>query len=92
VNLLVDPEQAEKLSLAGNETQIQLVLRNPLDTAIGKPPETSMSQLFADPNAPPPRRVTYGGKVRRAPQVYLVQVLNGSQKSEAKFPATEEKQ
>lgn len=93
VNLLVNPEQAEKLSLAGNETQIQLVLRNPLDTAIMKPPETSMAQLFADNNAPRPRHVSYGGRAaRRAPEVYLVQVINGSKKSEAKFPASEEKQ
>lgn len=89
VNLLVNPEQAEKLSLAGNETRIQLVLRNPLDTIIAKPAETSVAQLFADNNTPPPpRHVSYGGKVaRRAPEVYLVQVINGSKKSEAKFPA-----
>ena len=31
VNLLVTPEQAELLSLASAQTQIQLVLRNPLD-------------------------------------------------------------
>ena len=31
VNLLVTPEQAEKLSLARSQTTIQLVLRNPLD-------------------------------------------------------------
>jgi pilus assembly protein CpaB len=94
VNLLVNPEQAELLSLAGNETHIQLVLRNPLDTAIAKPAETSMAQLFADPNAPPPPapHVVYGGRVRRAPQVYMVQVFNGSKKSEAKFPAGEEAQ
>ncbi|MGB7190850.1 MAG: Flp pilus assembly protein CpaB [Acidobacteriaceae bacterium] len=92
VNLLVSPEQAQKLSLAGNETHIQLVLRNPLDTAIAKPPETSMAELFADPNAPPePRRISYGPRFRRAP-VYTVQVLNGSKKSESKFPAGEEKQ
>src|SRR6185437_13793105 len=53
VNLLVNPEQAQKLSLASNETHIQLVLRNPLDTVIAKPPETSMAGLFSDPNAPP---------------------------------------
>jgi pilus assembly protein CpaB len=32
VNLLVTPEQAQVLALASNETRIQLVLRNPLDT------------------------------------------------------------
>src|SRR6185312_1336195 len=34
VNLLVTPEQAESLSLAGNEAHIQLVLRNPMDTGV----------------------------------------------------------
>ena len=32
VNLLVTPEQAEMLSLAGSQMTVQLVLRNPLDT------------------------------------------------------------
>jgi pilus assembly protein CpaB len=93
VNLLVNPQQAEVLSLAGNATRIQLVLRNPLDTQLAKPPETSMAQLFADPNAPPPaaRRVA-GHRSKAAPSVYMVQVLNGSKQSEAKFPLVEEKQ
>jgi len=38
VNLLVTPEQAETLSLASNQTKIQLVLRNPLDTTINQFP------------------------------------------------------
>ena len=46
VNLLVTPEQAEKLTLAGNQTQIQLVLRNPLDTQTASPPGARMSELF----------------------------------------------
>jgi pilus assembly protein CpaB len=46
VNLLVTPAQAEVLSLAGNETHIQLVLRNPMDTQIATPPGTAMSDLF----------------------------------------------
>lgn len=91
VNLLVNPEQAQKLSLAGNETHIQLVLRNPLDTAIAKPPVTSMAQLFSDPNTPPPpARVSY--RRPRHTDTYMVQVYNGSKKSEAKFPAGEEAQ
>jgi len=54
VNLLVTPEQAEVLSLAGNETRIQLVLRNPLDTQFAKPPGAAMAGLFADSKAPAP--------------------------------------
>lgn len=53
VNLLVTPEQAEKLSLASNQTQIQLVLRNPLDKEISSPPGTYMSELFGTPATRP---------------------------------------
>jgi Flp pilus assembly protein CpaB len=54
VNLLVTPAQAEILSLASNETHIQLVLRNPMDTQISKPPGTMMSSLFGGASAPAP--------------------------------------
>jgi pilus assembly protein CpaB len=92
VNLLVSPDQAELLSLAGNETKIQLVLRNPLDTAVAKPPETSMAQLFSDGNAPPPHPASTAPHHVTHSDVYLVQVINGSKQSESKFPANEEKQ
>jgi pilus assembly protein CpaB len=64
VNLLVTPEQAEILSLASNETRIQLILRNPLDTDTVKTPGTAIANLFSGnrglPEAPkastaPPR-------------------------------------
>lgn len=47
VNLLVTPEQAEVMSLASNETRIQLVLRNPLDTMETKTPGTATANLFS---------------------------------------------
>jgi pilus assembly protein CpaB len=46
VNLLVTPEQAEQLSLASNQTTIQLVLRNPLDKEAAKTPGTAVARLF----------------------------------------------
>jgi pilus assembly protein CpaB len=93
VNLLVTPQQAEVLSLASSETRIQLVLRNPLDTKLDKPPGTAMAQLFADTNAPKPKPVVAGAKTfKAAPRVYLVEVFNGSKKTETKFAAGEEKQ
>jgi pilus assembly protein CpaB len=46
VNLLVTPEDAEKLSLAGSDTKIQLVLRNPLDTQLTKPPGTALAYIL----------------------------------------------
>ena len=53
VNLLVTPEQAEILSLASNQTKIQLVLRNPLDSDTAKTTGMAMSNLFSD-GAPKP--------------------------------------
>ena len=46
VNLLVTPEQAEQLSLASNQTTVQLILRNPLDREISKTPGTALRNLF----------------------------------------------
>ena len=46
VNLLVTPVEAEKLSLAANQTTLQLVLRNPMDTRATETPGTALAQLF----------------------------------------------
>ena len=92
VNLLVTPEQAQLLSLAGNQTRIQLVLRNPLDNKLSEPPATSMAQLFGGPTQPAPPHTAPKLPVRRPEHVYMVQVINGTTKSESKFPVHEEKQ
>src|SRR5215469_12564719 len=88
VNLLVTPEQAEVLSLASNETRIQLVLRNPLDTETAKTPGTAMARLFSDGSAPAPKPVAVAPRrapapasqvvEKPAPRIYLIEVLNGS--------------
>jgi len=105
VNLLVTPEQAEILSLASNETRIQLVLRNPLDNEMAKVPGTGMASLFND-QGPEPRAASsvkpllVKAKMPAAPAlkppapvIYVIEVLNGPRKAEAKFsPAPEEKQ
>src|SRR6202051_2445541 len=92
VNLLVTPTQAEILSLASSETRIQLGWRNPLDTKLDKPPGTATAQLFTD--ATPPKAVVAGHRVSKpAPsRVYLVEVFNGSKKSETKFSGAEGKE
>jgi hypothetical protein len=55
-----------------------------------------MAQLFSDA-APPKPVVAAVHKAATAPRapnsrVYLVEVFNGSKKTESKFPAAEEKQ
>jgi pilus assembly protein CpaB len=107
VNLLVTPDQAELLSLAGNQTKIQLILRNPLDMQVTKTSGSAMAALFARSGAPPPPvksdRPRVASPVRSnppapaqvvtpvAPGFYFVEVLNGGKRSESKFAKPEEK-
>ena len=94
VNLLVTPEQAEVLSLASNQTRLQLVLRNPLDNAVTQPPGTAVAALYTGSNIAPPKPPSFRAP-RSVPQptshVYSVQIYNGSKQSEAKFVTGEEK-
>jgi pilus assembly protein CpaB len=95
VNLLVTPEQAELLSLASNETKIQLILRNPLDQRVERPSGAAMAQLFGGTLQPdkPSTPITRPAVHRTAtPAIYFVEVFNGSKRSESKFENREEKQ
>jgi pilus assembly protein CpaB len=102
VNLLVTPHQAETLSLAGNETRIQLILRNPADTEITSPPGSRMSDLFGSSpapvsvaKAPAPKVLTPAAppeppKRIDPPKVIpmdTVEVLNGATHTVTKSPA-----
>lgn len=97
VNLLVTPEQAEMLSLASNQTKIQLVLRNPLDTDSHKTPGVAMAALFSDDGAKP-KAVVFKKPAKPAPvappvqvekpappRVFIIEVMNGGKHSEEKF-------
>jgi pilus assembly protein CpaB len=70
VNLLVNPEQAEQLSLASSQTQIQLVLRNPLDRDATKTPGTAVARLFGGAMRLPPGDLpaARGGDISPAPR------------------------
>lgn len=88
VNLLVSPEQAELLSLASNHTQIQLVLRNPLDTEVTKVTGSAMGTLFGDRAVAPAlasaKSAPFHARAPR-PESVSVEILNGTQRSEQKF-------
>ncbi len=101
VNLLVTPEQAEILSLAKNETRIQLVLRNPLDTEMSETPAFVCGPVWgtrSSGRAGRPRRGrTKAGQSRSEPAAapeppppILIEVLNGPQRTEAKFARSAE--
>jgi|SRR5579862_4026070 len=99
VNLLVTPEQAETLSLASNETRIQLVLRNPLDTEVSKTNGTAMGKLFGgaswkEPETAPRPRIVQAKVIappvireKTPPAPIMVEVINGAKRVESKFAA-----
>jgi len=88
VNLLVSPEQAELLSLASTHAQIQLVLRNPLDTKMAQVKTTGMGNIFSDGDVVAAVKVHSHGAARPVRSV-AVEVINGSKRSETKFAAPE---
>jgi pilus assembly protein CpaB len=94
VNLLVTPDQAQSLSLASNHSQIQLVLRNPLDTKVAQVPVNAMGNIFA--NGPTMAASTGHALLRRAvrpaKRTVSVEVVNGNQRTEQKFVLPEAKE
>jgi len=90
VNLLVTPEQAQILALAANQMKIQLVLRNPLDTAMDPVKETEVTNLFGNTSKPAQGKAsTVSHKPRpAAAQPFTITVINGDKRSEAKFAST----
>ena len=91
VNLLVTPEQAEVLSLASNQTHIQLVLRNPLDTQMAKVTGSAMANLFADGNAPAPTLTLARMKRASSPKADSIEVFIGSQRTLQRIASPEGK-
>jgi pilus assembly protein CpaB len=92
VNLLVTPDQAEILTLASNETKVQLVLRNPLDNDQQETKGTSLNALLLGPDyrpAAPPKIVPVARPHVDAPpkpvRTATVEVISGVTKHEQAF-------
>jgi len=72
VTLLVDPDQAERLTLAASEGKIQLALRNPLDRATPSTPGVRPAALLGPAPAVRPYRPRAAGAA--APQAAKIVV------------------
>ncbi len=105
VNILVTPEQAEQLSLAANQTTIQLVLRNPLDREVAKTPGAALANLFSGTRFTPAETRPAAPRPRPAPRVdpppmmappprreeTTMEIISGTKKTEMKFTNGEAK-
>lgn len=93
VTLLVTPEQAEILTLAGNEGKIQLVLRNAGDQSVEKTPGRMLAELYPVRKPPPEAAPAPASRAPRAearaespappkpPATEEIVVFRGSQRS-----------
>jgi pilus assembly protein CpaB len=102
VNLLVTPEQAEMLSLAGSQMTMQLVLRNPLDTAVTPIPGIDLATIFSGQVAPvvrslpvsrslavKPAPLTVVDVRAPAPETSRMEIIAGSTRTEVNMQKTE---
>ena len=91
ITLLVSPDDAQRLSLANNEGQIQLALRNPLDTNQASIPAAGEGSLFGRQAAPvPTTHATKHAAVThvQAPspaQPYSIEIYKGDKKETKDF-------
>ena len=94
VTLLVTPDQAEVLTLAGNEGRIQLVLRNGADQVLPKTPGRDLAELYGfrknkpDPSSEKPlmakarpAAAPAAAPVHTAPVADEIVVIRGNQKT-----------
>ena len=92
ITLLVSPDDAQKLTLAGNQGHIQLTLRNPVDTRQEELPSVKTDTLYRNVSAPAPVAATPRPRSKKtmamapaAPAVYEIEVIRGEKKDVTKF-------
>jgi pilus assembly protein CpaB len=88
VTLLVNPEQANKLTMASTDGRIHLALRNTIDTKLVEPPPVYMASLLGAPPQPAPKgRPKAKATPPSLPPPLVVEVIHGDKKDTATFPS-----
>jgi pilus assembly protein CpaB len=87
VTVMVDPDQAERLSLASSQGRIQLALRNMLDVDAATTEGIRVSGLLDRPSAPRPVRRTVVRSTSPAPrqQPSVIEIYKGGTRSVERF-------
>jgi pilus assembly protein CpaB len=86
VTLLVDPEQANVLTLASTEGKIHLALRNTIDSKEAHPAAVLRSALFSTGPAEHPTKV-HALEAKPKPGNYVVEVIRAGKREDQTFPA-----
>ena len=90
ITLLVDPDDATKLTLASTQGRIQLALRNTIDTKKNDPKPVLEASIFSPEGAVArPVKPTGTGKKPVAPVTpppYVIEVITGNKRENKSFP------
>ena len=94
VTLLLNPKDSEKLLLASTQGTVQFILRNGADTDQAKTPPVSIADLMGVVKPPTPvvtrtsraRAPKVVSKAPPPPEFYTIEVIQGKERSEQKFP------
>jgi pilus assembly protein CpaB len=84
ITLLVDPEEAEKLTLASHEGEVQLALRNSLDLDAVTTSGANLSAMVQDGKRAAPR-VRADRPAPRTPPAPTVEVIRGNKRTTESF-------
>jgi pilus assembly protein CpaB len=84
VTMLVDPEQAERLTLASTEGKIQLALRNPLDLTAPETPGIRPAALMGTAAPQPVRQVARAAAPPApvSPSIPTVEMIRGDKRAQ----------
>jgi pilus assembly protein CpaB len=91
VTLLLSPEDSQKLQLASGQGAIQFVLRSGADQIVAEVRPTQLSELVVGAKPAPPVVAAPGvrhappKKSAPAPPIYMLEVIQGTQRSVQKF-------
>src|ERR1700688_4927836 len=89
ITLLVNPDDAAKLTMAANQGKLQLALRNTIDTKITAPAPVLQATLFGGA-LPAPVKHTGSSKAPPPPPApYVIEVITGNKRENKSFPGSQ---
>jgi pilus assembly protein CpaB len=88
ITLLVNPEDASKLTMAANQGKLQLALRNTIDTKVVSPAPVLQATLFGGALPAPVKHVGSSKAPPAPPPTYVIEIITGNKRESKSFPGS----
>jgi pilus assembly protein CpaB len=89
ITLLVNPDDAAKLTMASTQGKLQMALRNTVDTKLVAPAPVLQATLFGGALPAPPTKHVGSSKAPPAPPApYVIEVITGGKRETKSFPGS----